>query len=173
MDQRHCCHCIPALTNLPAGAAESSNEEDALASIALALLQHPCRELKNGYLCWYRRRHCFFQKTARNQPKSKIKYRHTTLKVIQRGLTIAELSDLQENCWHCAWMFDNIGDCVNHHIKKLAPLCPDFCQIQSVKKRCSRQNKKQLAGTNGQDPLTQRYLPGNSSMVCLTSIRLC
>ncbi len=48
LDQCGCCHCLPTLTNLPTGAVESRGKEDTLASIALVLLQHPCRELKNG-----------------------------------------------------------------------------------------------------------------------------
>ena len=46
------------------------------------------------------------------------------LKVIQHGVTIAKLRDLQANYRHCAWKFDRIGILIAIRlVKKLAPLC--------------------------------------------------
>jgi hypothetical protein len=63
------------------------------------------------------------------------------LKVIQHGVTIAKLRDLQANYWHCAWKFDRIGILIAiRHVKKLAPLCCSsvcfFCQIMIIEKMC-------------------------------------
>jgi len=83
----------------------------------------------------------FFQENSQKLPKSTIGDHHATLKVIQGGVKIAELSDLPENCWHCTWKFDRIGDCVIRHVKKSAPLCCSsvqfFAKFQASKKRRS------------------------------------
>jgi hypothetical protein len=42
--------------------------------------------------------------------------RHAMLKVIQHGVMIAEFRYLQENCRHCDWKFDRIGDHVICHV---------------------------------------------------------
>ena len=69
------------------------------------------------------------------------------LKVIQHGVTIAKLRDLQANYRHCAWKFDRIGILIAiRHVKKLAPLCCSsvcfFCQIMIIEKMCFERNLK-------------------------------
>ena len=66
----------------------------------------------------------------------KIGDRHTMLKVIQHGGVIAKFRDLRENCWHCAWKFDRIGDRVILHVEKssLLLVCPVFSNFQDLEK---------------------------------------